>query len=114
MTKHQWIERFPGSVTVCDPRGIILEMNDQSALGYASFGGRELIGKNLFDCHSEASAQKLRGLMDNRQENVYTIEKNGVKKLIYQSSWYAEDGTYAGFVEISLVLPEGIPHFVRS
>jgi hypothetical protein len=52
-------------------------------------------------------------LLGSRAKNVYTIEKNGVKKLIYQSPWY-KDGEYAGFVEISLEIPLEIPHFVRS
>jgi hypothetical protein len=29
MKKHQWVKEFVGAVTVCDPKGIILEMNDQ-------------------------------------------------------------------------------------
>ena len=41
------------------------------------------------------------------------IEKNGVKKIIYQSPWYKE-GEYAGFVELSLEIPLEMPHFIRS
>lgn len=47
------------------------------------------------------------------EANVYTIEKDGVKKLIYQAPWY-RDGAYAGFVELSLVVPAAMPHFVRG
>ena len=42
-----------------------------------------------------------------------TFEKNGIKKLIYQSPWY-RDGQYAGFVELSLEIPFDMPHFIRS
>ena len=45
--------------------------------------------------------------------NIYTIEKRGKKKLIYQAPWYA-DGKYAGFVELALEIPETLPHFVRQ
>ena len=41
------------------------------------------------------------------------IEKNGVKKLIYQAPWY-EEGVYRGIVELSLPIPFDLPHFVRS
>jgi hypothetical protein len=36
-----------------------------------------------------------------------------VKKLIYQTPWYA-GGEYAGFVEISLEIPFEMPHFIRQ
>ena len=51
--------------------------------------------------------------MSAREKNVYTIEKNGVKKMIFQSPWY-KDGIYAGFVELSLEIPFEMPHFIRS
>lgn len=114
MSQHSWVERFPGAVTVCDPDGIILEMNDKAALGYAADGGRDLIGKNLFGCHSQRSVDLLGGLMQRQERNVYTIEKKGVKKLVYQSPWYQADGAYAGFVEVVLELPEEMPHFIRG
>ena len=111
--KQPWMKEFPAAITVSDPDGIILEMNDKSARTFAADGGRALIGKNMFDCHPEPARGKLERLMDKRQANVYTIEKNGVKKLIYQSPWYV-NGEYAGFVELSLEIPFEIPHFVRD
>jgi hypothetical protein len=51
--------------------------------------------------------------MDNRITNVYTIEKAGVKKLVYQAPWY-KDGRYSGVVEISFEVPFELPHFVRD
>jgi hypothetical protein len=45
--------------------------------------------------------------------NSYTIEKKGVKKLIHQMPWH-ENGELAGLVEFSLVIPQVMPHFVRS
>jgi hypothetical protein len=45
--------------------------------------------------------------------NVYTIEKDGVKRLIYQAPRY-EGGEYQGIVELSLPIPFELPHFVRS
>ncbi|MBI4861685.1 MAG: PAS domain-containing protein [Candidatus Riflebacteria bacterium] len=109
----EWLTEFPGSVTVCDADGIILDMNDAAARSVASEGGRALVGKSLFDCHPEPSRTKLRHLLASRDTSVYTIEKAGVKKLIYQAPWY-ENGRYRGFVEISLELPEKMPHFVRQ
>jgi hypothetical protein len=52
MAHGSWLEEFPGAITVCDARGIIL-------------------------------------------------------------GWYA-NGIFAGLVELSLELPETLPHFVRG
>lgn len=111
MQDHAWVREFPGAVTVCDPDGIILEMNDRAAVVYEADGGRALIGTNVLDCHPEPSRTKLGDQLATRQRNVYTIEKNGVRKLIYQSPWY-RDGKYAGIVEVALEIPAEMPHFV--
>lgn len=111
--QHAWVEKFPGGVTVCDADGIIIEMNDRSAAIFEEDGGRALIGKNVFDCHPEPARSELAHLVETRQRNVYTIEKKGVKKLIYQSPWY-QNGAYAGFIELSLEIPFELPHFVRG
>jgi transcriptional regulator with PAS, ATPase and Fis domain len=114
MTEHEWIHEFLAAITVCDAEGILLEMNDHAAKGYEKEGGRNLIGSNMLDCHPGDSLLKAQRLLAARAKNVYTIEKNGVKKLIYQSPWY-KNGQYAGFVELSLEIPFGdLPHFVRS
>lgn len=113
MSEHDWLKEFPGAVTVCDANGIILEMNDRAARTFEKDGGYALIGKNLLDCHSDASRGKVQQLLATHEKNVYTIEKNGIKKLIYQSPWF-KNGEYAGFVEVSLEIPFEMPHFVRS
>jgi hypothetical protein len=113
MDEHEWVRAFPGAVTVCDRAGVILEMNQRSVASFAEDGGAALIGTNALDCHPEPSRSKLARLLESGQKNVYTIEKNGVKKLIYQAPWY-RDGAYAGFVELSLEIPFDLPHFVRG
>jgi PAS domain-containing protein len=113
MSEHLWIKRFPGAITVCDTAGIILEMNEAACEVFRKDGGEKLIGTNLFDCHPEKARSQLEELMAKQQANVYTIEKLGKKKLIYQTPWY-QDGQYAGFMELSLVIPEEMPHFIRD
>lgn len=109
----QWIKEFPGAITVCDEHGVILDMNDKACDVFKNDGGRSLIGKNLLDCHPEPSRSMLSGMLKNQTSNVYTIEKKGVKKMIYQSPWY-KNGVYSGFVELSLEIPVNMPHFIRS
>jgi hypothetical protein len=113
MQGHDWIKQFPAAVTVCDCNGVILNMNDKAAQTFEKDGGYDLIGKNLLDCHPEPARSKVQKMLDTCEKNVYTIEKNGVKKLIYQSPWF-EDGHYAGFVEFALEIPFEMEHFIRS
>lgn len=113
MAGHDWVKGFPGAVTVCDREGVVLEMNDRSAEVFAADGGRALVGTNVLACHPEPARTKLATMLAAGEANVYTIEKDGVKKLIYQAPWY-RDGAYAGFVELSLVVPAAMPHFVRG
>lgn len=108
-----WEDGTDFSITVCDAEGIILEMNEKAAATFAKGGGKELIGKNLLDCHPEPSKTRLKGMLSSPYTNAYTIEKNGVKKLIYQAPW-KKDGRFGGIVELSLELPPEMPHFVRK
>jgi transcriptional regulator with PAS, ATPase and Fis domain len=113
MTSLSWYNEFPGAITVSDLDGRILEMNDRAARDYADQGGRALIGTNMLDCHPEPARTRVRQLLESRQRNVYTIEKAGLRKLIYQSPWY-ESGECRGFVELSLEIPPEMPHFIRE
>ena len=113
MIASDWIKEFPGAVTVADREGTIVAMNDKALTVFAADGGAALIGTNVLDCHPEPSRTKLRTIMDKRRANVYTIEKNGVKKLIYQAPWTV-DGEYRGVIELSLEIPFDLPHFIRT
>ena len=113
MTPNAWIKEFAGGVTVCDVEGVILEMNDRAAKIFEAEGGASMIGKNVFDCHPEPARTKLRRIMAERRTNVYTIEKKGVKKLVFQAPWQM-NGEYRGFVELVLEIPFDMPHFIRK
>ena len=113
MLRHEWVETIDAAVTVCDAAGTITEMNERSARSFAKHGGRALIGTKVLDCHPEPSRSTLQSLMREVRPNTYTVEKRGRRKLIHQAPWF-KDGVFAGFVEISIALPEEMPHFVRD
>jgi transcriptional regulator with PAS, ATPase and Fis domain len=113
MNAHRWVEEFQGAVTVCDREGRIVEMNDAAAANFASDGGAALVGKNALDCHPEPARSKLKEMLESSRANVYTISKDGRKKLIYQAPWDS-GGVYSGFVELSLEIPDVMPHFDRD
>ncbi len=113
MPNHSWQEEFPAAITVTNANGIIIEMNQKAADTFASSGGKNLIGKNILDCHPDTVQERIQQIAQNNKANIYTIKKGGKKKLIYQTP-YLEDGKYAGLVEISFEIPDEIPHFNRD
>ena len=113
MMDRDWANEIAYAITVCDVQGIILYMNEKSKMTFSKDGGENLIGTNLFDCHTPASQSKIQALLDTRSSNVYTIQKNGKKKMIIQTPWF-ENNEIQGLVEFSVELPANIPHFERD
>lgn len=107
-----WLKTLPVAITVTDKVGKIIEMNDKSAEVFSKYGGYDLIGKELNNCHNPHSREIIAGMSANNATNIYTIEKDGIRKLIYQSPWH-ENGEVAGLVELSIIIPEQMPHFKR-
>jgi hypothetical protein len=109
----EWIDKLDGNVIVSDAAGKIIYMNERAIAHYEKDGGIELIGKDLLECHGEASRKKIMEIMASGEKNVYTIEKRGQRKIIYQSPWF-NDGVFRGIIELSLEIPGEMPHFIRG
>jgi transcriptional regulator with PAS, ATPase and Fis domain len=109
----EFIEKLDGAVIVSDAEGKIIYLNEKAVTNFQEAGGRALLGKNLRDCHQETSNEKIRKMVESHEKNVYTIEKKGKKKLIYQVPWFHE-GAFGGLVELSLEIPFEMPHFIRE
>lgn len=110
---YTWLQGIACAVTVSDFNGKILYMNPKATETFKKWGGAELIGKNMFDCHNTLSRQKILTLLENGETNAYTIEKKGIRKLIYQTPWFV-DGKVEGMVEFSFEIPVEMPHFIRT
>lgn len=109
----EWIEKLDGNVIVSDVKGRIIYMNEKALAHYEKDGGINLIGRDLLECHNESSRKKIMEIMTSGEKNVYTIEKRGKKKIIYQSPWF-KDGEFRGIIELSLEIPLEMPHFIRE
>lgn len=105
-----WAKGTNCAITVCDRDCRILYMNDKAKSVFAKHG--DLIGENLMNCHNERSQGIIRHLLESGGMNAYTIDKNGVKKMIYQTGWKL-NGKVEGLVEISMEIPAELPHYVR-
>jgi len=108
-----WLDGIEVAATVCDRQGVCVYVNERAAQVFAKDGGRALVGRNLLDCHPEPARLRFAAQLATPAPSSYTIEKAGVRKLIHQVPWY-RDGVFAGVVELSLLLPETLPHFVRD
>ncbi len=111
--KRDYFEGADVAVTVCAKDGTILDMNAKSKKTFLKPGMPEIIGNNVLDCHPEPARSLLADMLENPRTNVYTVEKEGVKKLIFQTPW-REDGEVRGLVEFSFVLPDEMPHYDRD
>ncbi len=96
-----------------DDHGTIVAMNARSRAAFAADGGGALVGRSVFDCHPEPARAKTLELYERRLPNHYTIAKGGRRKMIHQIPW-TRDGRFAGFVEISVPIPDELPHFDRD
>ncbi|MEI7492425.1 MAG: PAS domain-containing protein [Bacteroidota bacterium] len=110
---EEWIEKLDGSVIVTDLGGKVIYANSMAERTFVKPGELSLLGRDLMGCHNENSKKIIGRIMDEKVKNVYTIEKKGKKKLIYQTPWIV-DGELRGLVELSLEIPFDMPHFVRE
>ena len=108
-----WAMGMDCAVTVCDADCRIIYMNEKSRVTFAG-GTDRLIGTDLMECHPERARGIIRRLLSEGGVNSYTIEKRGVRKMIYQTAWRDAAGSIGGLVEISMVIPSDMPHYVRE
>lgn len=107
-----WAEDIDCAVTICDANCKILYMNSRSRETFARHG--DIIGHDLMKYHPQHAQAKIREMLAQGTSNSYTIEKNGLRKLIHQTPWRDDNGRIAGLVEFSIILPSDMPHYVRS
>ena len=102
------------AITVTDENGIFTDMNTHSKRVNLKDVNKTAVGQDIKGCHNERSNKIIQHIIDSKTPNVYTITKKGQKKLIYQTPWFKDDGSFGGLVEISLVIPEQMPHYDRD
>jgi PAS domain S-box-containing protein len=108
-----YFNELPAAITICDTEGKIIYLNRKAAEVFHDDGGYNLIGQNLFACHSNESIEKIKSILKEEKPNSYTIEKSGKKKFIYQTPFY-ENKILKGLIEFSFEIPFELPHFKRD
>ncbi len=113
MPNDNWTDYVGIAITVTDAQGTITAMNPKSIATFAADGGADLIGSDVLACHPEPSRSRLAEMFRTQQANHYTIRKNGQKKIIHQIPLF-DNGEFRGYVEISIPIPDELPHFERG
>jgi len=108
-----YFNEIPVAITVSDIEGNIVYMNEKSATVFEKYGGKALLNSSLYNCHNSISQESIKQMMKGNKTNAYTIEKNGVKKMIFQTPW-CENNKVCGMVEFSFEIPFEMSHFIRS
>jgi DUF438 domain-containing protein len=108
-----WTKEFSASINICDKNGVLLYLNNKAVKTLEKDGGEKLIGTNIIDCHPGESRKKFEDMLSNASTNAYMIEKNGIRKFIYQAPWY-ENGEYMGIVELVMEIPSDLPLHQRK
>ena len=105
MTMNDFFKYVEPAVTVCDTECVIVYQNEKSVAVNGDMRGKCML--------------IIARILSEGATNSYTISKKGQRKLIHQTPWYkdAVDGsgrTVAGIVELSVVIPEEMPHYDRG
>ena len=113
MTMNDFFKYVELAVTVCDTECVIVYQNEKSVAVNGDMRGKCMLG-----CHNDRSRGIIARILSEGATNSYTISKKGQRKLIHQTPYKdAADGsgrTVAGIVELSVVIPEEMPHYDRG
>ncbi|MDD6024266.1 MAG: PAS domain-containing protein [Oscillospiraceae bacterium] len=98
------IDQDRAPVVLCDLAHTIVYMNPAATTRYAGRGGADLIGRNLKDCHSPQSNQRIDSAVDwfraDKSHNLvfaYRMEKENSD--VYMVALRDTDGTLIGYYE---------------
>lgn len=92
------------AVVLCTLDHTIVYMNKSAINRYAKWGGENLVGKSLLDCHNEHSRMMINKVLDwfaKSAENniVYTFRNDKENKDVYMVALRDDDGTLIGYYE---------------
>lgn len=82
------IDQDKSAVVICNLQHEIIYMNPAAIKNYEKWGGENLIGQNLLNCHNEESREKIRQVVEwfaASQENniIYTYHNEKQNKDVY-------------------------------
>jgi PAS domain-containing protein len=98
------LEADRSAVVICDLEHTIIYMNPVAINRYRKWGGKDLIGKSLLDCHNEKSRESINKVLDwfktSMDHNiVYTFHNEKENKDVYMVALRNDAGELIGYYE---------------
>lgn len=98
------LEADRAAVVICDLEHTIIYMNPAAIERYAKWGGKDLMGKSLLNCHNEKSREMIYKVLDwfraSKDNNiVYTFFNEKENKDVYMVALRNDDGDLIGYYE---------------
>ena len=98
------LESDDAPIVLCDLEHVIIYMNEAAVIRYGKRGGRELLGRSLFDCHSEESKEKIIKILeyfkkDISSSSVFTFHNDKENKDVYMVALRDDDRKLIGYYE---------------
>ena len=98
------LDQDTSAVVICDLDHRIIYMNPVACRHYARYGGAELLGKNLLNCHGDRSVEMIRKVVswfgaspaNNRVHTFYNEKEN---KDVYMIALRDDSGALIGYYE---------------
>lgn len=97
-------EEDHSAIVICTPDHEIIYMNPAAGRHYSKWGGMDLIGQNLLNCHSDPSVQKIKDILEwfNKSQHhnrVYTYYNEKENRDVYMIALRDEKGHVIGYYE---------------
>ena len=98
------LEADRAAVVICDLEHTIIYMNPVAIERYAKWGGKDLMGKSLLNCHNEKSCEMIQKVVEwfkaSKDNNiVYTFFNQNENKDVYMVALRNEEGNLIGYYE---------------
>lgn len=98
------IDQDSSEVVICNTQHTIIYMNPAAKAQYAKYGGDTLVGRNLLNCHSKASAQMIEKILawfaaDKANNKVHTFYNEKQNKDVYMVALRDKNGALIGYYE---------------
>ncbi|MCF0132999.1 MAG: PAS domain-containing protein [Blautia sp.] len=98
------LEQDRASIVLCDLNHTIVYMNPAAQKNYVRYGGNNLIGKSLLDCHNSHSVEMIKKVLDWFAEStdnnmIYTSRNEKQNKDIYMVALRDEAYKLIGYYE---------------
>ena len=98
------IDQDTASVVICNLEHEIIYMNPQAVCSYKKWGGAELTGKSLMNCHNPKSKEMIEKVVEwfkeNKEHNrIHTFYNEKQAKDVYMVALRDDEGTLIGYYE---------------